>query len=94
MNTLSYSAFEANIASTFDRVNDDHVPILVTRPNGKPAVIVSLEDFQVSKETTTKKSLTPYELGKDGFGSDETHEGDIAQNSKAFLKARFKNADC
>ena len=42
MNTLSYSAFEANLAGTFDRVNDDHVPILITRPNGKPAVIVSL----------------------------------------------------
>lgn len=40
---------------------------------------------------TVEKSATPYELGKDGFGSDETHEGDIAQNSKAFLKKRFKN---
>ena len=44
--------------------------------------------------STTKKPATPYELGKDGFGSDETQEGDIAQNSKAFLKARFKNVDC
>jgi predicted transcriptional regulator len=41
--------------------------------------------------STTKKSSTPYELGKEGFGSDETHEGDIAQNSNAFLKARFKS---
>jgi plasmid stability protein len=44
--------------------------------------------------STAKKPLTPYELGKDGFGSDQTHEGDIAQNSKAFLKAQFKHADC
>ena len=44
--------------------------------------------------STMKKPLTPYELGKEGFGSDETHEGDIAQNSKALLKARFKNVDC
>ena len=51
MNTLSYSAFEANLAHTFDRVNDDHVPILITRPNGKPAVIVSLEDFNAYEET-------------------------------------------
>lgn len=33
-----------------------------------------------------------WELGKDGFGADKTHEGDIAQNTKALLKARFKNA--
>ncbi|TAN49801.1 MAG: type II toxin-antitoxin system prevent-host-death family antitoxin [Methylococcaceae bacterium] len=51
MNTLTYSAFEANLADTFDRVNDDHVPILITRPNGKPAVIVSLEDFKSYEET-------------------------------------------
>lgn len=36
-----------------------------------------------------KKHLSPYELGKEGFGADQTHEGDIAQNSKKLLKARF-----
>lgn len=36
-------------------------------------------------------SVLPYTLGKDGFCSDETHEGNIASNSKAFLKAQFKN---
>lgn len=39
----------------------------------------------------TNKPLTPYEMGKDGFGSDQTHEGDIAQQSKDLLKARFTN---
>ena len=44
--------------------------------------------------TTANQPLTPYELGKEGFGSDQTHEGDIAQQSKDLLKARFsKNAD-
>jgi hypothetical protein len=37
------------------------------------------------------KPLTPYELGKNGFGSDQTHEGDIAQHTKDLLKARFTN---
>lgn len=37
----------------------------------------------------TNSPLSPYELGKSGFGADQTHEGDIAQNSKALLKARF-----
>lgn len=51
MNILSYSAFEKNIASTFDRVNDDHAPVLITRQDGKSAVIVSLEDFNAYEET-------------------------------------------
>jgi hypothetical protein len=45
--------------------------------------------------TAANQPLSPYELGKDGFGADQTHEGDIAQNTKALLKARFNNhADC
>jgi hypothetical protein len=44
---------------------------------------------------TANKPLSPYELGKEGFGADQTHEGDIAQNSKKLLKARFTtHADC
>jgi hypothetical protein len=39
-----------------------------------------------------KRQPTAWELGRDGFGADQTHEGDIAQNTKALLKARFKNA--
>lgn len=39
----------------------------------------------------TNKPLTPYELGKNGFGSDQTHEVDIAQHTKDLLKARFTN---
>lgn len=38
---------------------------------------------------TPNKLLTPYELGKEGFGADDIHEGDIAQNTKSLLKARF-----
>jgi hypothetical protein len=40
---------------------------------------------------SANEPISPYELGKDGFGSDQTHEGDIAQNTKALLKARFTN---
>ena len=51
MDTLSYSAFKANLASTFDKVNDDHKPVLITRQGGKPAVLISLEGFQAYEET-------------------------------------------
>jgi antitoxin YefM len=51
MDTISYSNFRSNLASTLDKVNDDHVPIMITRQNGKPAVIISLEDFKSYEET-------------------------------------------
>ena len=51
MNILSYSALRSNLASTLDKVNEDHVSILITRKNAKPAVIMSLEDFKSYEET-------------------------------------------
>lgn len=51
MNILSYSALRNNLASTLDKVNEDHVSILITRQNAKPAVIMSLEDFKSYEET-------------------------------------------
>lgn len=51
MDTLSYSAFRTNLASVLDKVNDDHKPVMITRQNGKPAVVISLEDFHAYEET-------------------------------------------
>jgi len=51
MDAISYSAFRSNLAKTLDKVNEDHVPVLVTRQNGKPAVVMSLEDFKSYEET-------------------------------------------
>ncbi len=51
MDAMSYSAFRLNLASTLDKVNEDHKPVLITRQNGKPAVLLSLEDFHSYEET-------------------------------------------
>jgi len=51
MDTLSYSAFRTKLAGVLDKVNDDHKPMMITRQNGKPAVVMSLEDFQSYEET-------------------------------------------
>jgi len=51
MDTMSYSAFRIRLAGILDKVNDDHKPVLITRQNGKPAVVMSLEDFQAYEET-------------------------------------------
>ncbi|MEM7355067.1 MAG: type II toxin-antitoxin system prevent-host-death family antitoxin [Acidobacteriota bacterium] len=51
MNTVSYTALRKNLASVMDQVNDDHAPIIVTRQKGRPAVLMSLEDFRAYEET-------------------------------------------
>jgi antitoxin YefM len=51
METLSYSNFRTHLARILDKVNEDHAPVMITRQNGKPAVVISLEDFQSYEET-------------------------------------------
>ena len=51
MDTINYSSLRNNLASVLDKVNDDHTPVVITRQNGKAAVIISLEDFNAYEET-------------------------------------------
>ncbi len=51
MENITYSDFRNNLSRALDKVNDDHVPILITRQSGKPAVVLSLEDFKSYEET-------------------------------------------
>ncbi len=51
MNTMSYSVFRSHLAKTLDKVNEDHTPVIITRQNGLPAVVMSLEDFKAYEET-------------------------------------------
>lgn len=51
MDALNYSFLRQNLASVMDRVNDDHAPLLITRQNGKPVVMMSLDDFNALQES-------------------------------------------
>ena len=51
MDTMSYSAFRTHLAGTLDKVNNDRKPVLITRQNGEPAVVMSLQDFHSYEET-------------------------------------------
>ncbi|MCH8847264.1 MAG: type II toxin-antitoxin system prevent-host-death family antitoxin [Proteobacteria bacterium] len=39
------------MAGTLDKVNNDRKPVLITRQNGEPAVVMSLQDFHSYEET-------------------------------------------
>jgi antitoxin YefM len=51
MEAITYTEARNNLARTMDKVNDDHAPIIITRQNGEPVVMMSLEDFEAWQET-------------------------------------------
>lgn len=51
MKTINYTDLRSNLAKVIDQVNDNHNPVIITRQNGKPAVLMSLEDYNSYAET-------------------------------------------
>ncbi len=51
MDAITYTNARNSLAKTMDRVNDNHEPVIITRQNGAPAVLMSLEDFNAWEET-------------------------------------------
>ena len=51
MDAITYSSARANLASTMDRVCEDHEALIITRNGGKAVVMLSLEDYQSLEET-------------------------------------------
>lgn len=56
MDSITYTAARNRLAKTMDKVNEDHEPVLITRQNGKPVVMMSLEDFNAYEETAYLQS--------------------------------------
>lgn len=52
MDTITYTKARQNLASTMEKVCDDHNPLIITRKNKRPVVMLSLEDYQAMEETT------------------------------------------
>ena len=51
MQTMTYSKLRQTLAGTLDRVNDDASPFLISRQNGKDAVLLSYDDYRSLEET-------------------------------------------
>jgi antitoxin YefM len=51
MNTLTYSEAREKLATTMDKVCEDHAPIIITRKNSQSVVMMSLDDYQALEET-------------------------------------------
>jgi antitoxin YefM len=51
MDAVTYTFARNNLAATMDKTVQDHEPVIITRQNGEPVVMMSLEDFQSWEET-------------------------------------------
>lgn len=51
MQTINYTNARAHLSETMDRVNEDRVPLLVTRQKGEPVVMISLAEYNALEET-------------------------------------------
>ena len=75
MDAITYTQARGNFAETMNKVCDDHAPIIITRQNKPPIVMMSLEDYNSIEETLyllrspknaarLMSSLRSYESGK------------------------------
>lgn len=51
MDAITYTTARANLASTMDRVCNDHEALIITRNGEQSVVMLSLEDFKSLEET-------------------------------------------
>ena len=51
MDAMTYTTVRANLASTMDRVCDDHEALIITRNGDQAVVMLSLEDYKALEET-------------------------------------------
>ena len=50
MDAMTYTTLRANLASTMDRVCDDHEVLIITRNGDQAVVMLSLEDYKTLEE--------------------------------------------
>ena len=51
MDAITYTTVRANLASTMDRVCNDHEALIITRNSAQSVVMLSLEDYKALEET-------------------------------------------
>lgn len=84
MDVMTYSAFRAELAGTLDKVADGHRPVLITRQNGKPAVVMSLEDFH-SYEETAYLAASPKNAQRLNQAVEQIRQGQAVEHGLAEL---------
>ena len=51
MEIISYTSARNKFAKVMDKVCNDHSPIIITRQENKPVIILSIEDYNAIEQT-------------------------------------------
>ena len=51
MRSVTYTAARENLASTMNRVCEDHTPVIITRNRDQSVVMMSLAEYEALQET-------------------------------------------
>ncbi|MGK7898395.1 MAG: type II toxin-antitoxin system Phd/YefM family antitoxin [Xenococcus sp. (in: cyanobacteria)] len=51
MKSVNYTEFRKNLAGYLDEVESDRVPLIITRSNGRRAVVISFDDYLENEAT-------------------------------------------
>jgi antitoxin YefM len=51
MEAITYTKARKNFSETMNKVCQDHAPLIITRQNEDPVVMMSLEDYNAIEET-------------------------------------------
>lgn len=51
MKSITYTAVRENLASTINRVCEDHAPVMITRNRDQAVVMLSLAEYESLEET-------------------------------------------
>ena len=52
MKAITYTAARENLASTMQRVCEDHAPVVITRRRDQAVVMMALDDYEAIAETS------------------------------------------
>jgi antitoxin YefM len=91
MDAVTYTYTRNNLAATMDKVVADHAPVIITRQNGEPVVMMSLEDFQSWEETAYLLS-SPANARKLMKSIDEANRGKLLRKDLPKPRAKKKKA--
>jgi antitoxin YefM len=51
MESVNYSEFRQNLPNYLNKVEDDRIPLIVSRSNGRKVVVMSFDDYQTNEAT-------------------------------------------
>jgi len=74
MHIISYTSLRVNLASVLDTIDNDRVPVVVTRQNDRKAVIIGYDEYMSYVETSYLMS-SPANAERINKGIEEVEAG-------------------